>query len=161
MATIQEFEAVQEEIPPSFSVTLDLQGLGLSLINKRLVEIVYLSAQNLKLEYSNSPVAQSANIAIGTLQIDNQLHDAFFPVLLQPTPIAKEDRGLAALPTVQASVIILNDSGKEAFNVLFGTFHLTFDSSAWRTLREICVHPTPGPHNSNRRGVFVCGSGSD
>lgn len=111
MATTQEFEAVQEEVPPTLSITLDLEGLGLSLINKRLTEVVYLSAQKLKLEYSNSPVAQSANVAIGTLQIDNQLHDAFFPVLLQPTPISKEDRGLAALPTVQASVIILNDSG--------------------------------------------------
>ncbi|EJD03959.1 vacuolar protein sorting-associated protein vps13 [Fomitiporia mediterranea MF3/22] len=116
IATTQEFEAVQEEIPPTLSVTLDFKGLGISLLNKRLIEVVYISTQNVKLEYHNSPVAQSANLAIGTLQIDNQLHDAYFPVLLQPTPIAKEDRSLAALPTVQASVIILNDS---AHGVLF------------------------------------------
>lgn len=111
MATSQEFEAVQDEVSSSLSVYINLKGLGISLLNKRLVEVVYVSTQDLKLEYHNSPVAQSVNVALGTLQVDNQLHDAFFPVLLQPTPIAKEAGNLGALPTVQASVIILNDSG--------------------------------------------------
>ncbi|KAH8120322.1 vacuolar protein sorting-associated protein vps13 [Phellopilus nigrolimitatus] len=116
ISTTQEFEAVQEEVPPSLAVDLDLKGLGISLLNKKLVEILYFSIQSLKLEYSNSPVAQAVNLSFGTLQVDNQLHDAFFPVLLQPTPISKEARSLGALPTVQASVIILNDS---AHGVLF------------------------------------------
>ncbi|KAL5518944.1 VPS13 [Sanghuangporus vaninii] len=116
MASTLEFEAVQVEVPPTLSITLDLRGLGVSVMKKHLIEVVYLSAQDLKFEYHNSPVAQSANLSLRTFQIDNQLHDAFFPVLLQPTPIPKQERGLAALPTVQASVIILNDS---AHGVLF------------------------------------------
>lgn len=112
MASTLEFEAVQTEVPPTLSVSLDLKGLGISVMKKHLIEVLYLSAQNLKFEYDNSPVAQSANLSVGTLQIDNQLHDAVFPVLLQPTPISKQERGLAALPTVQTSVIILNDSGR-------------------------------------------------
>lgn len=120
IASTQEFEAVQEEVPPNLYVDLDLKGLGVSLMNKKLVEVVYLSIQNLKFEYTNSPVAQSMNVAFGTLQIDNQLQDAFFPVLLQPTPLKKEARGLGALPTVQASVIILNDKGLSS---TFNRFH--------------------------------------
>ncbi len=106
------FEAVQETVAPVLTVYLDLQGLGLSLINRRMVEVVYLSLNALKFEYANNPVAQSVNLSCGGLQIDNQLHDALFPVLLQPTPISQDSKAVAALPTVQASVIWLNDEGR-------------------------------------------------
>ena len=45
-------------------------------------------------------------------QIDNQLNDAVFPVVLQPTPIAKDSSGVASLPTIQGSVIWLKDQGE-------------------------------------------------
>ncbi|RDB28887.1 Vacuolar protein sorting-associated protein 13 [Hypsizygus marmoreus] len=103
------FEAVTENVPPSMSFSVELAGIGISLINKRLVEVIYTTMDTLKIEYSNSTVAQAFNLSCGTLQIDNQLHDALYPVVLQPTPIAKEASGVAALPTVQASVIWLKD----------------------------------------------------
>lgn len=108
---ITEFEAVQDEVPPNLKLELDLKGFGVSLMDKKLVEVVYFSSQNFVLQYTNSPVAQSINVAFGTIQVDNQLHDAFFPVLLQPTPLTKEARSSGALPTLQASVIVLNDNG--------------------------------------------------
>jgi len=110
------FEAVTEEIPPTLMFTLDLEGIGLSLMNRKMMEVVYLSMNSLKFEYSSSPVAQAVNLSLGVLQIDNQLHDAIYPVLLQPTPIPKEASAIASPPTVQASVIWLND---EAHGVLF------------------------------------------
>ncbi|TFK57082.1 DUF1162-domain-containing protein [Heliocybe sulcata] len=104
------FEAVTEQVTPSLSVNLNFAGIGLSLINRKLVEVVYLSISGLKFEYTASDLAQALSLTCGTLQIDNQLHDAIFPVVLQPTPISKEANGGAALPTVQASVIWLNDN---------------------------------------------------
>ncbi|KDQ63547.1 hypothetical protein JAAARDRAFT_29565 [Jaapia argillacea MUCL 33604] len=112
----EAFEAVVEDIPSTLSLNVELEGVGLSLINQKLVEVVYLSANGLKLEYSTSAAAQTANITCGGLQIDNQLHDAIFPVVLQPTPISKEVSGVAALPTIQASLIWLND---EEHGVIF------------------------------------------
>jgi len=91
--------------------TLDLEGIGLSLMSKKMLEVVYLSMNSLKFEYSSSPVAQAVNLSLGTLQIDNQLHDAIYPVLLQPTPIPKEAAAVASPPTIQASAIWLNDQG--------------------------------------------------
>lgn len=76
-----------------------------------MVEVVYTSLDALKLEYTNSPMAQAFNLAC-TIQVDNQLHDAIYPVILQPTPIVKEASGVAALPTVQASIIWLKDQGR-------------------------------------------------
>ncbi|KAF8168100.1 vacuolar protein sorting-associated protein 13 [Crassisporium funariophilum] len=108
-SSAEAFEAITEEVASSMAVFVDLAGIGISLINKRMVEVVYLIMDGLKFEYSDSAVAQSINLSCGTLQIDNQLHEAIFPVILQPTPIAKESSGVGALPTIQASVIWLKD----------------------------------------------------
>jgi vacuolar protein sorting-associated protein 13A/C len=105
------FEAITEEVVPMLGIAVDLAGIGISLINKRLVEVVYLVIDAIKFEYTNSAVAQSVNLSGGTLQIDNQLHEALFPVILQPTPIGKESTSVGALPTVQASIIWLKDQG--------------------------------------------------
>ncbi|KAI0361599.1 vacuolar protein sorting-associated protein 13 [Trametes cingulata] len=113
------FEAVQETVAPVLTVALDLQGIGVSLINKRMVEVVYLSLNALKFEYANNPVAQSVTLSCGSLQIDNQLHDALFPVVLQPTPISQESKTVAALPTVQATMIWLNDEEHGVFFVKY------------------------------------------
>jgi vacuolar protein sorting-associated protein 13A/C len=110
-SSTEAFEAVTEEIAPSLSVKLDLQGIGISLINRNLVEVVYLSITKLLLEYTSSSAAQSLTLACGSLQVDNQLHDALFPVVLQPTPLGKDAGDVAALPTVQASFIWLTDQG--------------------------------------------------
>lgn len=110
-SSAEAFEAITEEVTSSLTFLIDLPGLGVSLVNKRMVEVIYMSMDAIKFEYTNSTVAQSINLALGTLQIDNQLHEAIFPVILQPTPIAKESSGVAALPTAQASVIWLKDQG--------------------------------------------------
>ncbi|KAJ7634302.1 vacuolar protein sorting-associated protein 13 [Mycena polygramma] len=105
----EAFDAITEEVLPSLAFTLDFAGIGISLVNKKMVEVIYMSMLALKFEYTNSAVAQVVNLSVGTLQIDNQLHDALYPVILQPTPIPKESNGTSALPTVQASVIWLKD----------------------------------------------------
>lgn len=105
------FEVVQEEAPPSLLVALEFEGIGVSLINKKMTEVVYVSGNTLRFEYADSTLSQSVNISCGNLQVDNQLHDALFPVLLQPTPISKATSGVASLPTIQGSVIWLKDQG--------------------------------------------------
>ncbi|CAK5280530.1 unnamed protein product [Mycena citricolor] len=113
----EAFDAITEEAPPSFAFTVDFAGIGISLINKKMVEVVYVSLNALKFEYTDSAVAHAVTLSCGTLQIDNQLHDALYPVIIQPTPIPKGNNGgTAALPTVQGSVIWLKD---QAHGVLF------------------------------------------
>ena len=108
----EAFEAVQDEVAPTLSFSLDLEGIGVSLINRRMIEVVYSSLNGLKFEYTNSPVAQSVNVVCANLQIDNQLHDALFPVVLQPMPIPRNVTSVASLPTVQGSLIWLKDQGE-------------------------------------------------
>jgi vacuolar protein sorting-associated protein 13A/C len=114
------FEAITEDNQPSLLLDVDLEGIGISLVNRRVIEVVYLSLEKLRLDYAASPVAQTVNLSCGTVQIDNQLHDATFPVVLQPTPITSNANNVAALPTVQLSLIWLNDQGK--YNAGFAGF---------------------------------------
>jgi vacuolar protein sorting-associated protein 13A/C len=111
ISSAEAFEAVTEEVLPTFTFDVDFAGIGISLVNRKMVEVVYVLMDTLKFEYSDSAVAQTVNVSCGTLEIDNQLHEALYPVILQPTPIVQESRGVAALPTVQGSVIWLKDQG--------------------------------------------------
>lgn len=109
----EAFEAVTEEVETSLSVMVDLGGIGVSLVNKRMVEVIYATIDNFKFEYTDSTIAQAINLTCGHLQVDNQLHEALYPVILQPTPIPKDTSAVGALPTVQASTIWLKDQGLE------------------------------------------------
>jgi vacuolar protein sorting-associated protein 13A/C len=111
----EAFEAITEDNKPSFILNVKFEGIGISLVNRNVIEVIYISLANLQLEYTASSVAQSVTLTGGTVQIDNQLHDATIPVVLQPTPIPSESNNVAALPTVQLSLIWLNDQGD--FNV--------------------------------------------
>lgn len=111
ISSSEAFEAVTEEVLPTFTFDVDFAGIGISLVNRKMVEVVYVSMDTLKFEYNDSAVAQAVNVSCGTLEIDNQLHEALYPVILQPTPITKQSNGVAALPTVQGSVIWLKDQG--------------------------------------------------
>lgn len=106
------FEAVPEQMSSTATYLIDLAGIGVSVIDKRLVEVLYVTIGDLKFEYATSHITQSINLSCGTLQVDNQLHDALFPVVLQPTPIPKSSPGVAPLPTIQASLIWLSENGR-------------------------------------------------
>ena len=145
----EAFEAVSEEVAPELTFTLDLEGVGLSLINRKAVEVVYLSLNTLKFDYTNSPVAAAVNLAIGSLQMDNQLHDAVFPVVIQPTPIPKDSTSVASLPTVQASLYWLKDQGETlSYNMTIST-----DALMPRTrsdIRQVLFHPSASSHCPSR-----------
>lgn len=136
----EAFEAVQEEVSFTLAINIDFEGIGLSLINRKAVEVVYLSVNGLKFEYTNSPVAQAVNLTCGSLQIDNQLHDALFPVVLQPTPVPKDATSVASLPTLQGSVIWLKDEGKHIYHSTSQCTHVLCQHSSWCHLRQVLLY---------------------
>ncbi|KAF9241379.1 vacuolar protein sorting-associated protein 13 [Melanogaster broomeanus] len=104
VASSEAFEAISEDVAPTLRVEVDLAGIGISLMNRKMIEVLYVTMESLKFKYDNNPISQAS------LQIDNQLHDAIYPVVLQPSPISREASGVAAVhPTIQASVVWLQD----------------------------------------------------
>jgi vacuolar protein sorting-associated protein 13A/C len=151
----EAFEAITEDNEPSLQLDVVLEGIGVSLVNRRVIEVVYLSLENLKLDYTASSVAQSVNLSCGTLQIDNQLHDATFPVVLQPTPIASNVGNVAALPTVQLSLLWLNDQG-ECSTKRTG-FRPDRTSSRTRcAVRQVLLDPAASFDDPSGRGFPLC-----
>uniref|UniRef100_A0A8W8MIY9 Intermembrane lipid transfer protein VPS13-like C-terminal domain-containing protein n=1 Tax=Magallana gigas TaxID=29159 RepID=A0A8W8MIY9_MAGGI len=61
-------------------------GLGVSLVNHTPEELVYISLQNISLEYLSNPNSTTADISVASVQVDNQLFTATRPVLLYVTP---------------------------------------------------------------------------
>ncbi|KIY71623.1 vacuolar protein sorting-associated protein 13 [Cylindrobasidium torrendii FP15055 ss-10] len=172
VTSTEAFEAITEEDVPNFGFSVSFAGIGISLVNRKLVEVVYTSIKNFSFEYTSSSVAQTVNLALGHLQIDNQLHDAIFPVILQPSPIPQET-GVAPLPTIQASVIWLNDDAHgvvfvkycsvllQALNVeadedlLFAIYDLSqLQGVSWETNTEDVLIQYPGeiPEPQNTTG---------
>jgi vacuolar protein sorting-associated protein 13A/C len=152
----EAFEAITEDNQPSFQLDVVLEGIGVSLVNRRVIEVVYLSLENLKLDYTTSSVAQSVNLSCGTLQIDNQLHDATFPVVLQPTPIASNVSNVAALPTVQLSLLWLNDQGEQNTKRT-GSFTDRTSSRTRCAVRQVLLNPVAGFDDPSGRGFPLCG----
>eukprot|EP01117_Protostelium_nocturnum_P004842 TRINITY_DN1754_c1_g1_i2.p1 TRINITY_DN1754_c1_g1~~TRINITY_DN1754_c1_g1_i2.p1 ORF type:complete len:3345 (-),score=1219.39 TRINITY_DN1754_c1_g1_i2:51-8879(-) len=66
----------------SLVFALFLQGLGLSIIDSRPQELLFISVDRIKLEFTQSNIQQTVKLVISDFQIDNQISDAQFPVML-------------------------------------------------------------------------------
>ncbi|KZO93498.1 vacuolar protein sorting-associated protein 13 [Calocera viscosa TUFC12733] len=110
------FEAVEEEAVVTFTINIQLEGIGLSVVTRKLQELVYVSLRGLDFQYTDSTTAQSVNVAFKWIQIDNQLYGGIFPIILYPTSIPHAGKELDVHPALQTSAIILKD---KAHGVLF------------------------------------------
>ncbi|KZT54406.1 DUF1162-domain-containing protein [Calocera cornea HHB12733] len=110
------FEAVEEEAVVTFTINVQLEGIGLSVVTRKLQELVYVTVRGLDFQYTDSTTAQSVNVALKWIQIDNQLYGGIFPIILYPTSIPRAGKELDVHPALQASAIVLKD---KAHGVLF------------------------------------------
>jgi len=111
-----EFEAKEEKSPTTFSVNLSLEGIGISVINRDMVELLYASFRGIRLAYGDSATSQAVRFSIKWIQIDNQLFGGIFPLLLYPSVIPRDGKELEVHPNLQVSVILLKD---QAHGVLY------------------------------------------
>jgi len=67
---------------------IQIQRLGVSIINEKPEELLYLAISDLSVAYEDSGNKDSLEIGVSDLQIDNQLPTTYLPVALFST--AKE-----------------------------------------------------------------------
>ncbi len=103
------FEEVKVDVATTFSFGVSFEGVGISLVNKKMRELLYTSFRGLTAKYSDSTTSVSYDLSIKWIQIDNQLFGGLFPILLYPSVIPKDGKELEAHPSLQASVIVLKD----------------------------------------------------
>jgi vacuolar protein sorting-associated protein 13A/C len=108
--TTAAFETIAISDKPNMSISIDLEGIGLSVITKSASELFYLSLRGLKLAFSDYPTYREANIDCKWIQIDNQLFGGIFPIILYPTIVPKDGKELESHPTLQTTVAVLKDN---------------------------------------------------
>ncbi|KWU46731.1 hypothetical protein RHOSPDRAFT_14825 [Rhodotorula sp. JG-1b] len=103
------FEAVDVEVVTTFSLGINFEGVGISLVNKKMQELIYASFRGFTASYSDSTTNVAYEIGIKWIQIDNQLFGGLYPILLYPSVIPKDSKELEIRPSLQASAIVLKD----------------------------------------------------
>lgn len=96
-----------------------MEGLGISLVNRDMIEILYASLRGIRLNYADTAVSQYLRFIIKWIQIDNQLFGATYDILLFPSTIPKDGKELEARPTLETAVLLLKDEGQRSFHLWF------------------------------------------
>jgi hypothetical protein len=74
--------ATPEQPFRKMTITLYIEGIGISIINNHPEEVIFLSLSRLKVDYTDRQAAQQLEFTIADIQLDNQQPLAMFPVAI-------------------------------------------------------------------------------
>lgn len=118
------FETVSVTDHPTLTLNINFEGVGISVVNRHLQELVYVSFRGINLSFSNYPQYYDANLDCKWIQIDNQLFGGLFPIILYPTVVPKDGKELESHPTLQLSLALLKDDQHGVTYVKYATILL-------------------------------------
>lgn len=122
IATSFEVKDVESEV--TFKAQLGLAGIGISLINKNMKELLYATFREIELKYSDSLLYQTLNSTIKWIQIDNQLYGGIFPILLYPSVVPKTGKEMEAHPIFHFMVTKVKDDSYGVLYIKYATLLL-------------------------------------
>ena len=118
------FELKEQSSPVTMSVNLRLAGVGLSLINRHLRELLYLTFRDVELKYNDSKLYQTLDWTTKWIQVDNQLYGGIFPILMYPSVVPKSGKDLEAHPIFHAAVTRVKDDSYGVLYIKYATLLL-------------------------------------
>ncbi|KAF2130259.1 vacuolar protein sorting-associated protein 13 [Dothidotthia symphoricarpi CBS 119687] len=110
------FEVKEMDTDVTFKAQLRLAGIGVSLVNRHLRELVYVTLRDIEFKYSDSALYQMVNMQVKWIQIDNQLYGGIFPIIFYPSVVPKTGKEMEAHPIIQTSVTRVKD---DSYGVLY------------------------------------------
>ena len=110
------FEVKEMDSEVTFKAQLRLAGIGISLVNKHLKELLYFTFREIELKYNDSKLYQTLNTTVKWIQIDNQLYGGIFPILLYPSVVPKTGKEMEAHPIFHTMVTRVKD---DSYGVLY------------------------------------------
>jgi len=123
-STTTGFEVKDMDTDVTFKAQLRLAGIGLSLVNRHLKELVYITLRHIEFKYSDSPLYQMVNTQIKWIQIDNQLYGGIFPIIFYPSVVPKTGKEMEAHPIFQTSITKVKDDSYGVLYIKYCTFLL-------------------------------------
>ncbi|KAF2178337.1 vacuolar protein sorting-associated protein 13 [Zopfia rhizophila CBS 207.26] len=115
-STTGGFEVKDVDTDVTFNAQLRLAGIGISLVNRQLRELVYITLRDIELKYSDSALYQMVNTTVKWIQIDNQLYGGIFPIIFYPSVVPKTGKEMEAHPIFQTSITRVKD---DSYGVLY------------------------------------------
>lgn len=110
------FEVKEMDTDVTFKAQVRFAGIGISLVNRKLRELLYLTFREIELKYSDSKLYQTLQSTIKWIQIDNQLYGGIFPILFYPSVVPKTGKEMEAHPIFHAMVTRVKD---DSYGVLY------------------------------------------
>ncbi|KAJ9613902.1 Vacuolar protein sorting-associated protein 13 [Cladophialophora chaetospira] len=120
----QGFEVKQIESEVNFKAELRLAGIGISLVNSKLKELMYITFREMDLKYGDSKLYQTVNFTVKWIQIDNQLYGGIFPILLYPSVVPKTGKEMEAHPIFHTMVTRVKDDSYGVLYIKYATLLL-------------------------------------
>ncbi|KAK0549054.1 Vacuolar protein sorting-associated protein 13 [Tilletia horrida] len=118
------FEVADVDMHILSSFKVDLEGVGISLINRHVQELAYISFRGLEFSTAESQTTTSMNVVCKWIQIDNQLFGGLFPIVLYPSVVPKDGKDLEVHPTLQVALIRLKDQSHGVTHVKYASILL-------------------------------------
>jgi len=115
------FEATTVEPITLVTASISLEGIGISIIDKRMRELVYGSFRGIDITYEESQLQQDYGIVICWIQFDNQLNGALFPVLFRPTDLSADPKAVETRPNLQVKANVVKDDKHGVVYIKYAT----------------------------------------
>jgi vacuolar protein sorting-associated protein 13A/C len=121
-STTTGFEVKEQDADVTLRATLRLAGIGLSLVNRQLRELVYATWRDIELKYTDSPLYQTVALTIKWIQVDNQLYGGIFPLIIYPSVVPKTGKELEAHPIFRTTLTRVKDDSYGVLYIKYFTF---------------------------------------
>ncbi|KAL4821832.1 hypothetical protein BDW67DRAFT_149625 [Aspergillus spinulosporus] len=118
------FEVKEFDSDVNFKAQLHLGGIGISLINQKMKELLYMTFRDIEIKFKESKAYQTLNTTIKWIQIDNQLYGGIFPMLLYPSVVPKTGKEMEAHPIFHTMITRVKDDSYGVLYIKYATLLL-------------------------------------
>lgn len=115
------FSIQENEGEIQYSVTVRFEGIGVSLINRRMQELCYMTLRGIEFQYKCSEIYETFSMKMKWMQIDNQLYGAIYPILLFPSVIPQTSKEMDTHPTFSGSITKVRDDSHGVLYLKYAT----------------------------------------
>jgi vacuolar protein sorting-associated protein 13A/C len=116
------FEVKEQDTDVSMRATIRFAGIGISLVNFQMRELVYATWRDIELKYTDSPLYQTVALTIKWIQVDNQLYGGIFPLIFYPSVVPKTGKEMEAHPIFRITVTRVKDDSYGVLYIKYATF---------------------------------------
>jgi len=121
-STTAGFEVKEQDTDVTLRATIRFAGIGLSLVNSQLRELVYATMRDIELKYTDSQLYQTVALTIKWIQIDNQLYGGIFPLIFYPSVVPKTGKEMEAHPIFRSTLTRVKDDSYGVLYIKYFTF---------------------------------------